>query len=119
AAVTTSSRRDHGTVAETLPAGTHPALPAVDARSPSPGRISSLTNIRPRFVPVHSRRQAMHSSPSATGRPTPSGIGRPTPSGVGRHRLGMENGVHCILIPEVAAALAEHRRNWFTSLLTN
>ena len=37
----------------------------------------------------------------------------------GRHRLGMENGVHCILIPEVAAALAAHRRNWFTMLLTN
>lgn len=31
----------------------------------------------------------------------------------------MENGVHCILIPEVAAALAAHRRNWFTMLLTS
>ncbi|MGN7134956.1 hypothetical protein ACTHQY_16955 [Rhodococcoides corynebacterioides] len=36
----------------------------------------------------------------------------------GRHRLGMPDGVHCILIPEVADALAEHRRNWFTSLLS-
>jgi len=36
----------------------------------------------------------------------------------GRHRLGMANGVHCILIPSVATALAEHRRNWFTSLLS-
>lgn len=44
---------------------------------------------------------------------------RSSPSATGRHRLGMDNGVHCILIPEVAAALAEHRRNWFTALLTN
>ncbi|AOD23420.1 hypothetical protein NXT08_00770 [Rhodococcus pyridinivorans] len=44
---------------------------------------------------------------------------RSSTSTTGRHRLGMENGVHCILIPEVAAALAEHRRNWFTALLTN
>ncbi|UYP17344.1 hypothetical protein OED52_11535 [Rhodococcus sp. Z13] len=44
---------------------------------------------------------------------------RSSHSYVGRHRLGTENGVHCILIPEVAAALAEHRRNWFTSLVTN
>jgi hypothetical protein len=29
----------------------------------------------------------------------------------------MVNGVHCIRIPAVAAALAEHRRNWFTALL--
>lgn len=36
----------------------------------------------------------------------------------GRHRLGMANGVHCITIPEVATALAEHRRNWFTSLIS-
>ncbi|MGU3431404.1 hypothetical protein ACNHUS_00170 [Actinomycetes bacterium M1A6_2h] len=35
----------------------------------------------------------------------------------GRHRLGMPDGVHCILIPQVADALAEHRRNWFTALL--
>ncbi len=35
----------------------------------------------------------------------------------GRHRLGMENGMHCVLIPEVAAALAEHRRSWFTALV--
>ncbi|MBJ8343085.1 hypothetical protein [Antrihabitans sp. YC2-6] len=35
----------------------------------------------------------------------------------GRHRLGMPNGVHCIMIPAVADALAEHRRNWFTSLI--
>ena len=41
---------------------------------------------------------------------------RPLP---GRHRLGMENGVHCIRIPEVAAALTAHRRTWFTMLLTN
>ncbi|MBY6411258.1 hypothetical protein HQ346_08085 [Rhodococcus sp. BP-252] len=36
----------------------------------------------------------------------------------GRHRLGMESGVHVILIPEVALALADHRRNWFTTLLS-
>ena len=35
----------------------------------------------------------------------------------GRHRLGMPNGVHCVLIPAVAHALAEHRRNWFTALI--
>ncbi len=37
---------------------------------------------------------------------------------VGRHRLGMAGGVHCIEIPAVAAALAEHHRNWFTALLS-
>lgn len=42
-----------------------------------------------------------------------------SPSLSGRHRLGMENGVHCILIPEVAAALADHRRNWFTMLMSS
>lgn len=36
----------------------------------------------------------------------------------GRHRLGMVDGVHCILIPEVALALQEHRRNWFTQMLS-
>lgn len=36
----------------------------------------------------------------------------------GRHRLGMVDGVHCILIPEVAAALQDHRRNWFTQMLS-
>ncbi|MBD0323810.1 MAG: hypothetical protein ICV72_10550, partial [Aldersonia sp.] len=35
----------------------------------------------------------------------------------GRHRLGMVDGVHCILIPEVAAALLAHRRNWITALI--
>ncbi|MFD6894782.1 hypothetical protein ACFWB0_09580 [Rhodococcus sp. NPDC060086] len=44
---------------------------------------------------------------------------RSSQSSPGRHRLGMENGVHCILIPEVASALAEHRRTWFTMLLSN
>ncbi|RVW05749.1 hypothetical protein [Rhodococcus xishaensis] len=43
---------------------------------------------------------------------------RSTSTGLGRHRLGMENGVHAILIPEVAAALAEHRRSWFHRVLT-
>ncbi|WP_137726108.1 hypothetical protein [Prescottella subtropica] len=43
---------------------------------------------------------------------------RSTSTRLGRHRLGMENGVHAILIPEVASALAEHRRTWFTSVLT-
>ncbi|WP_305091547.1 hypothetical protein [Prescottella sp. R16] len=43
---------------------------------------------------------------------------RSTSTRPGRHRLGMEHGVHAILIPEVASALAEHRRNWFTSVLT-
>lgn len=36
----------------------------------------------------------------------------------GRHRLGMTSGIHVILIPEVALALAAHRRNWFTALLS-
>ncbi|MET8653391.1 MULTISPECIES: hypothetical protein [Nocardia] len=36
----------------------------------------------------------------------------------GRHRLGMAGGVHCIQIPAVAAALAEHRRSWFTALIS-
>ena len=36
----------------------------------------------------------------------------------GRHRLGMDLGVHCVLIPEIALALADHRRNWFTTLLS-
>ncbi|MFD4267593.1 hypothetical protein [Rhodococcus sp. NPDC058481] len=36
----------------------------------------------------------------------------------GRHRLGIVDGVHCILIPEVASALAEHRRNWFTQMIS-
>ncbi|MBF6213329.1 hypothetical protein IU433_24670 [Nocardia puris] len=36
----------------------------------------------------------------------------------GRHRLGMAGGVHCIEIPAVAAALAEHRRSWFTALIS-
>ncbi|WP_156370899.1 hypothetical protein [Nocardia arizonensis] len=36
----------------------------------------------------------------------------------GRHRLGMAGGVHCIRIPAVAAALAEHRRSWFTALIS-
>ncbi|TSD98047.1 hypothetical protein FOS14_13680 [Skermania sp. ID1734] len=35
----------------------------------------------------------------------------------GKHRLGMEHGVHCIQIPEVAAALAAHRRNWVSALV--
>ncbi|MET8779795.1 hypothetical protein AB0H49_29335 [Nocardia sp. NPDC050713] len=36
----------------------------------------------------------------------------------GRHRLGMAGGVHCLEIPAVAAALAEHRRSWFTALIS-
>ncbi|NKY87490.1 hypothetical protein [Nocardia veterana] len=36
----------------------------------------------------------------------------------GRHRLGMAGTVHCVRIPAVAAALAEHRRSWFTALLS-
>ncbi|NKY52933.1 hypothetical protein [Nocardia vermiculata] len=35
----------------------------------------------------------------------------------GRHRLGTAGTVHCIRIPAVAAALAEHRRSWLTALL--
>lgn len=42
---------------------------------------------------------------------------RPTRIRPGRHRLGMENGVHCILIPQVATALADHRRTWFAALI--
>ena len=36
----------------------------------------------------------------------------------GRHRLGMAGAVHCIEIPEVASALAEHRRTWLTALIS-
>ncbi|WP_084655210.1 hypothetical protein [Nocardia altamirensis] len=36
----------------------------------------------------------------------------------GRHRLGRAGGVHCTHIPAVAAALAEHRRTWFTALIS-
>ncbi|MTE13867.1 hypothetical protein [Nocardia aurantiaca] len=36
----------------------------------------------------------------------------------GRHRLGLAGTVHCIEIPAVAAALAEHRRPWLTALLS-
>ncbi|TQC46962.1 hypothetical protein EEB14_23025 [Rhodococcus sp. WS4] len=36
----------------------------------------------------------------------------------GRHRLGIAGGVHCIEIPEVASALAEHRRTWLTTLIS-
>jgi hypothetical protein len=36
----------------------------------------------------------------------------------GRHRLGIAGGVHCIGIPEVASALAEHRRTWLTALIS-
>ncbi|MBF6134421.1 hypothetical protein IU501_15590 [Nocardia otitidiscaviarum] len=36
----------------------------------------------------------------------------------GRHRLGLAGTVHCIEIPAVAAALAEHRRSWLTMLIS-
>lgn len=37
----------------------------------------------------------------------------------GRHRLGTAGGRHCVLIPAVAEALAEHRRtSWFARLLS-
>ncbi|MCQ4119161.1 hypothetical protein [Rhodococcus tibetensis] len=36
----------------------------------------------------------------------------------GRHRLGIPGGVHCLEIPEVAFALAEHRRTWLTALIS-
>ncbi|WUD67474.1 hypothetical protein OHA40_04835 [Nocardia sp. NBC_00508] len=35
----------------------------------------------------------------------------------GRHRLGRAGRVHCIQIPAVAAALAAHRRSWFTAFI--
>lgn len=35
----------------------------------------------------------------------------------GRHRLGADDLVHCTEFALVAAALAEHRRSWFTGLL--
>ncbi|WP_330185918.1 hypothetical protein OHB26_36745 [Nocardia sp. NBC_01503] len=35
----------------------------------------------------------------------------------GRHRLGLPGMMHCIEIPAVAAALAEHRRGWLSALL--
>lgn len=40
------------------------------------------------------------------------------PDAAGRHRLGHPALVHCLDHPEVATALAEHRRTWFTGLLT-
>ena len=36
----------------------------------------------------------------------------------GRHRFGADDLVHCAEFTLVAAALAEHRRSWFTGLLT-
>ncbi|MFD7848077.1 hypothetical protein ACWEOI_27940 [Nocardia sp. NPDC004340] len=36
----------------------------------------------------------------------------------GRHRLGLAGTVHCIEIPAVAAALAEHGRSWLTALFS-
>ncbi|QIS19239.1 hypothetical protein F6W96_14030 [Nocardia terpenica] len=36
----------------------------------------------------------------------------------GRHRLGTAGTVHCLHIPAVAAALAEYRRPWLTTLLS-
>ncbi|WP_433590932.1 hypothetical protein [Nocardia sp. CA-145437] len=36
----------------------------------------------------------------------------------GRHRLGLAGNVHCIEIPAVAAALAEHGRSWLTALFS-
>ncbi|QNG18624.1 hypothetical protein G4H71_00285 [Rhodococcus triatomae] len=38
---------------------------------------------------------------------------------VGRHRLGMPGGVHCLEHPQVASALAEHRRTWLSTLISN
>ncbi|GAB4587296.1 hypothetical protein [Nocardia sp. IFM 10818] len=35
----------------------------------------------------------------------------------GRHRLGLPGTMHCIEIPAVAAALAEHRRTWLSRLI--
>ena len=40
------------------------------------------------------------------------------PRSSGRHRLGAGALVHCTEFTLVAAALAEHRRSWFTGLLT-
>ena len=40
------------------------------------------------------------------------------PAAAGRHRLGLPERWHCVEHPEVATALAEHRRTWMTSLLT-
>lgn len=36
----------------------------------------------------------------------------------GRHRLGASDLVHCTEFAAVATALVEHRRTWFTALLT-
>lgn len=36
---------------------------------------------------------------------------------IGRHRLGLPGRVHCVEHRAVAEALADYRRNWFTSLL--
>ncbi|WP_280317573.1 hypothetical protein [Nocardia wallacei] len=36
----------------------------------------------------------------------------------GRHRLGKRGTMHCIEIPEVAAALAQFRRPWLTALIS-
>ncbi|WP_067697471.1 hypothetical protein [Nocardia jejuensis] len=35
----------------------------------------------------------------------------------GRHRLGLPGTMHCTQIPSVAAALAEHRRSWLSTIL--
>ncbi|GAB2921369.1 hypothetical protein GCM10027047_18420 [Rhodococcus aerolatus] len=41
---------------------------------------------------------------------------RPAPAG--RHRLGLPGSWHCVEHAAVATALEEHRRTWFTGLLT-
>lgn len=40
------------------------------------------------------------------------------PRSLGRHRFGADGLVHCTEFALVAAALADHRRSWFTGLLT-
>lgn len=40
------------------------------------------------------------------------------PRSPGRHRTGVTGSVHCTTFAAVAQALLEHRRTWFTALLT-
>ncbi|WP_084385561.1 hypothetical protein [Rhodococcus sp. WMMA185] len=35
---------------------------------------------------------------------------------IGRHRLGIAGGVHCVDLPEVSLALAQHRRSRLMAL---
>ncbi|WP_072688615.1 hypothetical protein [Rhodococcus marinonascens] len=36
---------------------------------------------------------------------------------IGRHRLGTAGGIHCVDFPEVALAVADHRRSWLMAFI--